>query len=281
VADGVTRILSDLHYRDHGGLRRLDEVGPLLEGVDAVILNGDSLESRTPEGPEVLAEVRAFFAATGVPTRFLSGNHGPDISPDAEAVLARGKVWVTHGDIFWDDAAPWSRFASQVHALVRDERQRRGLDPRRARLEDLLAAHRVAHLRGGAHHRPGDRSWRARLEHLVQTLFPPTQVLRMVGAWRTGPERAAQWARRHRPEAHVVVFGHIHRRGVWQPPGTGLIVINTGAFGPPLGPQCVDLDGQRVRVRRLVRRKGLWHPGEVRHDFALANPPHPKLSAAS
>ena len=138
----------------------------------------------------------------------------------------------------------------------------------------------MAHLRTGAHHRPGDRSWKARLAHLVQTLFPPTQVLRMMDAWRAGPERAARWASLYRPTARFVVFGHIHFRGVWQLPGTGHTVINTGAFGPPFGPQCVDLDAQRVRVRRIVRRQGLWHAGEVCHDFALANRPHPKLSAA-
>lgn len=280
MARSVTRILSDLHYRDHGGLRQLKMLRPLLDGIDAVVLNGDSLESRVPEGAEVLAELRGFFAEAGVPTRYLTGNHDPDISPEADAVLGEGEVWVTHGDIFWNDAAPWSRFAPQVRDLIADERRQRRLEPLVSPLDALFAAHRQAHLRGGAHHRPGDRRLRARLAHLVQTLFPPIQVLRMVGAWKQGPALAARWARQYRPTTRFVLFGHIHRPGVWRTADGELTVINTGSFGPPFGPQCVDLDAHRVRVRRLERRRDGWHPGEVRREFALANPTLPKLSAA-
>jgi predicted phosphodiesterase len=280
LAHGVTRILSDLHFRDHGGLRRLETLRPLLDGIENLVLNGDSLESRVPEGAEVLAELRGFFAAAGVPTRYLSGNHDPDISPEADAELASGALWVTHGDIFWDDAAPWSRFAPQFRALIADERRQRRLDPMTSPLAALLAAHRTAHLRGGAHHRPGDRRLRARLAHLGQTLFPPTQVLRMTVAWRQGPELAARWAKRWRPTARFVLFGHIHRPGIWTSPVGDTTVINTGSFGPPFGPWCVDLEANRLRVRRLERRQGQWYPGKVRREFALAKRTLSELSAA-
>lgn len=280
MAHGVTRIVSDLHYRDHGGLQRLEALRPLLDGIDRLVLNGDALESRVPEGPEVMAELRGFFATSGVPVRYLSGNHDPDISPEADAVLADGAVWVTHGDIFWDNAAPWSRFADTMRDLIADERSRRGLSPATAPLDALFAAHRAAHLRGGAHHRPGDRRLRARLAHLAQTLLPPTQVLRMAVAWRSGPGLAVRFAQQYRPTARYVLFGHVHRPGVWHPGGNDLTVINTGSFGPPFGPQCVDLDAHHLRVRRLERRGGSWRVGEVGREFTLARRTLPALSAA-
>jgi len=47
VPPAVTRIFSDLHFGDRASrARRLAQLRPLLDGVDALVLNGDTLDTR-------------------------------------------------------------------------------------------------------------------------------------------------------------------------------------------------------------------------------------------
>jgi len=117
----VIRIISDVHYRDRAGLQHLEALAPLFEGISHMVLNGDTLEARHPNSTGLIAEVRGFFDRAPAPVTFVAGNHDPEISNHAELRFAGGLVWATHGDIFWDSAAPWSRYARVMARLMRTD----------------------------------------------------------------------------------------------------------------------------------------------------------------
>lgn len=270
MPDRVVRILSDLHYRDRTGLQSLDALDPLLEGASELILNGDTLEARHPSSRALEEELRCFFLQRKMPVTFLAGNHDPAISESHERVLANGRIWVTHGDIFWDDAAPWSRYAKLLGKLIAEERLIREISTQSGSLRDLFAAHRAAHLRSGAHHDPSNRSLGARLAQVIRTLLPPKQTLRMIQAWRQAPEYAFSWANKHRPEAQFILFGHIHYPAVWRDRTSNRIAINTGSFEWPFRGLCVDVSDRSLTVRSLIRQGGRYRCGSILNTFPLA-----------
>ena len=110
------RIFSDVHFGDRASrVHSLAQLRPLCEGAAALILNGDTLDTRPGPDPDrssrLLSEVRSFFAAVGVPATLLTGNHDPALSPHHACDLADGRVFVTHGDIFFDEIVPWGHDA--------------------------------------------------------------------------------------------------------------------------------------------------------------------------
>lgn len=265
----VIRIFSDLHYRDgESRLQRLEALAPLLDGADRVIFNGDTLDTQSPDTRPGLDEIRATFAPFGSRAVFLSGNHDPDISDTAELSLLDDRVWITHGDVLFDDIAPWS--AQRPELAVRVARFSRQFPPQDlARIDTRLRIHRLA-CEGLAS--PHPRARRGNLAHLARaahTLAHPLRPFIMLRAWQTAPALARALALAQRPAARLVVLGHTHYPGVWRHPA-GPVVVNTGSFCPPFHNLYVELLGERVRVIRPELRRGEFHPGRVLADFPLA-----------
>ena len=264
------RIFSDLHYRDPASLvQNLDAFAPLLEGTEQVVFNGDTFDTQIPNLRAHVGEGRAFFARTAPGAIFLSGNHDPDVSDQAELGLRGGRVWITHGDVFFDDIAPWSHHRLELRRRIATL----GADlPPGAlgRIETRLRLHRLACQKlpdPPGRFRP--TLW-SRLRRLTRTLFPPTHVFLMLRAWRETPRLAAALARAQRPLARVVILGHTHYPGVWQVRGTPRVtVINTGSFTPPFGSLFVDIEGDHVRVVRIAQSGRRFLPGPVVAGFAL------------
>ena len=101
----MLRILSDLHFRDAASrFRRLEDLEPLLEGIDELWLNGDTCDNQTGMSAADVEAIRQFFR-TRVPTvRFLTGNHDPDLSTEHWCATPDGRVCATHGDAFFAGA---------------------------------------------------------------------------------------------------------------------------------------------------------------------------------
>ena len=77
----MLRLLSDLHFRDSSSrLRRLEDLEPLLAGVDTLWLNGDTCDNQSGLPAAAVAEMLAFFRGRVPVVRFITGNHDPDIS---------------------------------------------------------------------------------------------------------------------------------------------------------------------------------------------------------
>ncbi len=272
VAGQLTRILSDLHFGDRASrVDRLPQLRPLLAGVTQLVLNGDTLDTRPGPFPTHTAECRAaalaFFAGEIATTTYLTGNHDPDFSPVHHLTLAGGAVFVTHGDILFDDIVPWGRDAPLMRQLIAAEFAHAPVE-RRHELDYRLAVFRRVAAAIPQRHQSERNPVKYAFRFLTDTVWPPQRVFCILRAWREAPARAAALARRHRPAAKFIVNGHTHRPGVWQ--REGVTVINSGSYCPPLGGTCVDLAEGRLTVRRVEFRQGAFHPGATLAEFPLA-----------
>lgn len=264
----MLRILSDLHLHDaRSQVRALSQIEPLLAGVRTLVLNGDTCEMRRGLTAAQLAEVKTFFTARVPEVVFVTGNHDPDISEMHEYLAVDGRLWVTHGDVCFDDLTPWSRHAADIR---REVAAQLALEPR-ADYTQLPVRFRIArHIARTEAHVPDlvTRTWRSHASWFWRTFFPPTQVLAMLRCWRDLPRRAAELARSQRTSAQVVVTGHVHFPGVWRT-AHGPTIINTGSFFRPLGGNLVDVIGDRVQVRRIDRARDVFRPGKLLAEIRL------------
>jgi len=273
VAADFTRIFSDIHYGDRASrVHSLAQLRPLLEGPAALILNGDTLETRPGSdarfAADMLAEVTDFFPRHVAGVTYITGNHDADLTSHHALDLAGGEIFVTHGDIIFDDIVPWSRDAPLIRERLAAEFA--GLTPtQRADLPTRLAAFRRVAISIPQRHHSERNPLKYAFHFVNDALWPPNKVLQIFDAWQTMPGRAAALLRQHRPEAKFISIGHTHRPGVWRQPD-GVVVINTGSFCRPFGGCVVDLAPGRLVVRRIVSRGGEFHAGPALAEFALA-----------
>lgn len=247
----MLRILSDLHLFDARTLvRDLAQLEPLFTGVETLVLNGDTCEMRRGVSPESVAAMQAHFRARLPRVVFVTGNHDPGISDTHELMIADNRIWITHGEVFFDDLTPWARRrADLVRCVAEVLAEMPGADY--ANLEVRIRVAREVARRETDFPDRTTRSWSAHLAWTWHTFFPPRQPLAMLRSWRDLPARAAAMAAAQRASAQVVVTGHVHFPGVWRLQPT---VINTGSFFSPLGGNLVDVEGAAVRVRKIARR---------------------------
>jgi predicted phosphodiesterase len=273
VAEPILRILSDLHYGERSSrIGTLAQIRPLLEGAGSVLLNGDTLDTRPGPDPEgtarCLAEVRAFFEAEGLPARFITGNHDPNLPAEHWADLAGGRVFVAHGDILFPDIVPWGQDSPMILKLMREELavvpdvDMMDLDARFGIIRRVAAA-------VPQRHQVERHPIKFALRFAKDTIWPPTRILRVLRAWAEVPARAEALLARHRPGARFFIFGHTHRPGIWRLP-SGRVLVNTGAFCWPSGSLAVDVGAGRLVVRRVVKRAGAYHLGPALAEHPLA-----------
>jgi predicted phosphodiesterase len=255
-------------------VRSLAQLRPLLEGVDHLVLNGDTLDTRPGPAPAhtatCLAEVRAFFPAHAPRVTFLTGNHDADLTTDHLLDLAGGAMFVTHGDILYEDIVPWSQDAPGIRPQIAAGLAGLSVAERTQLLPRLNVWRKVA-AAIPQRHQSETRDLRYLIHFLQDTVWPPSRVWRVLKTWRGESAIAAAFAREHRPQAKFIVVGHTHRPGAWRTP-SGVVVLNTGSFCRPLGGCVVDLAGERVTVRRIVSRAGAFYPDAVMAEFSLATP---------
>ncbi|MBW7893560.1 MAG: metallophosphoesterase family protein [Opitutaceae bacterium] len=265
------RIISDVHYADQASrVTQLAQLAPLLDGIDQLICNGDTMDTRP--GPEpaataaALEAVKAFARNAGVPVNFITGNHDPDISDRHFALLAEGAVLLTHGDILYDSIVPWGRDAAIAGEFVCE--MRKTAPTHRHDLLSLLQIHRHAASRIPQRRQAERDGLKYLASFLGDTLWPLDRVWRILKAWRQMPVLAQALLEAHCPEARFLIIGHTHRPGIW-PLANGAVLINTGAFCPPIGRLLVDLTPTELLVRRIGQRRQDFHAGRVIARFAL------------
>jgi predicted phosphodiesterase len=228
----------------------------------------DTRPGPRPElGARLKREIEGFFSSLAAPTTFITGNHDPDLSKSHFADLAQGRVFATHGDILFRSIVPWGRDAAMVTRQIGEELAK--LPAGRAEVfEDRIEAYRRVAARVSQRHQAEPNPAKYLLRILFDTSWPPWRIANLFAAWRVSPGRAADLARRHRPGARFILVGHTHRPGVWRFPD-GIVAINTGSFCPPLGALTVDLWGDRLIVRRVLRKRGAFLPGGPVAEFPL------------
>lgn len=258
----MLRILSDLHLFDaRSEVRDLRQLEPLLAGVQTLVLNGDTCETRCGTTLAQVAELQDFFRQRVPEVVFITGNHDPDISGTHELLVADRRVWITHGDVCFEDLTPWARHVAELRRRAAAMRAEIPAEER-GKLETLFRiARAVAREETDLPDRT-TRSWAAHVAWVWHTFFPPRQVLAMFRCWRDLPKLAHALAVMQRPTAQVVVTGHVHFPGVWRL-DAGPVVINTGSFFRPLGGNLVDVHADRVEVRRIRRTAEGFSPGSL------------------
>jgi predicted phosphodiesterase len=272
VGAQLIRIISDVHYADRSSrVRSLEQLRPLLEGISALVVNGDMLDTRPSNDPEgtkaAHGAVRDFAASAGVPVTFLTGNHDPDISDVHSLEFADGKILVTHGDVLFDSIVPWSKDAPMIRtriiaalaALPEGESER---------FEGRIKAFRTVAASVPQLHQSEKDPLRYLMRFMSDTIWPPQRAFTILQSWGQTPERAASFAQRHRPKAGFVVVGHTHKPGVWKT-RSGTVVINTGSFTRPFGAMGAEVSPGRLKVHRIVSRKGRFHRGADVAQYAL------------
>lgn len=274
MSNAFTRIFSDLHYGDRASsLKSLAALRPLLEEPSALLLNGDTLDTRPSTTPDQTAalrhEVLTFFAQLSQPVTFLTGNHDPDLSAVSFVELAQRQVLVTHGDILFEDMVPWGCDAPMLRQRIAEELNRLPSDEREA-FEPRLRAYRRAASTIPQRHQSEKDPLKYLIGFLSDTIWPPTRVLHVLRAWREATERAAATVKKHHLPAKFFVMGHTHRLGVTRA-ASGLVVINTGSFCPPSGAGVVDVSAEKICLRELSRIRGEFRIGRTWAEIALAD----------
>lgn len=275
MARELTRILSDVHYGDRASrVHDLDQLRPLVADVDAVVFNGDTLDTRAGPRPQhtatCLAQVRAFTQSADAPITLLTGNHDPDISSDHWVSFAHGEVFVVHGDVLFEDIVPWGRDARIIRGMVAqaiNNRDPRALD--QISLEERMKIWRTISTSIPQRHQSERNLWKYALHFAVDTVWPPTRFFQIFRAWHREPQLATQLVRRQRPAAKFVILGHTHRPAIRRIAG-GPVIINTGSFTAPFGGYAVDITPGVLQVRRTAYRDGRFCPGPVVAEFSLS-----------
>ena len=273
VAATLTRIFSDLHYGDRASrVRSLTQLRPLTDGVAHLVLNGDTLDTRPGPAPIHTAacqsEVLAFFPQHAPQVTLITGNHDADLTNVHALDLAEGALFVTHGDVLYEDIVPWSRDADFIRLRI-DAALAALPEVERAQLAVRLAVWRRVAAAIPQRHQSETRRLRYAVDFLRDTIWPPSRVWRVLQTWRREPALAAAFVREHRPRARFFAIGHTHRPGAWQTP-SGIVVLNTGSFCRPLGGSVIDLTHDRLTLRRIVERGGEFRVGATLAEFSLA-----------
>jgi predicted phosphodiesterase len=271
------RILSDLHFGHPASvIEHPSQLLPLLRDVKTVIFNGDTVELRYMKGRQLGMHnarlMRDVCAEAGVRPIFINGNHDPILSELCHVDLVNGAVLATHGDLLFHDISPWSH-ESEIIAEAHT-RELASLDADSfLDFEKRLKASKRAALSIQLRKSRLRRDNLSVLRTVLRECWPPWRPLQILHSWTVTPERAEALLRVFRPRARIILIGHTHFSGCWRRgPRT---IINTGSFLPMSGRMAVDIVGEKLTVRRIVRDRGSYRAGKVVGEYAAT-----QLSAA-
>lgn len=273
------RILSDLHYgHPLGRIRSPADLVPLFEGVSTVVFNGDTVEPFLARGPREarvrLEMIAARVRAAGANPFFISGNHDPEETPITHADMLGGLLHVTHGDVLFDEIAPWGADGEQLAELRREAMLAHPFATRDDLSRQLLATRQAVQK---LHHHLGRQRARGPLTFLMRRVFWfPKRFLGAFRAWGETPELARRYLRQFRPHARFLVMGHTHRPGVRF--GGRRIVLNTGSFQVGLGSAYVDVSPEEISIGSIGYSRGGWRPKTPSRRFRVDD--YPLLSGA-
>ncbi len=260
------RILSDLHLGHPASrVNEITRLRPLLEGARTVVFNGDTSEERKKafreSGDALRAELVRLCAEVGANPVFLSGNHDPITPITHHLDLYGGKIFVTHGDVFYPDVSPWSRFHKQATEIMR----RIHADYTGEQLENLALLLEI-NKRISREIKPRLPSAKPGLMALAQTLWneawPPDRPFRILHTWATATSVAHAFVAKHRPDAKLTVVGHTHLRFTSEK--AGRTVVNTGAMMAFARASMVEIHNGAATVSHIDFGKGDACPGTPR-----------------
>lgn len=256
-------IISDMHLGRTGMVATADELAPLIEAVDILVINGDTAELHIDEWAATarreLDALRERCRRAGTRLVLLAGNHDPGLTPHRHLMLAGESVFVTHGDAIDPAVAPWSDSAGIIRDRRREVEASQTAEERESLAGVFRACREAAEAEWEVH---GDLG---KPTTILDTLGKPRKLAAITRYWVQNPRRMNAFADRFAPTSRVVVVGHSHRAGIRRIGSRD--VINTGAFGIPGPALGVLIDERGLHVHRIVKRNG-WRlcTTVVHHD---------------
>lgn len=243
------RIVSDWHLGHPGSrLTSIAMIEHLLDGVGTLVMAGDGREELVASwrglADELWGQLEQGCRNRGVEFIALTGNHDPEVSLEGWLTLDEGRILVTHGDMIYETASPWSKelFAKREEvASFLNTQNCRGL------MERWQCALEV-----GKMLRPCCRfspSLFGYLAYLKLALWPPERLLAIGKVWAGFAREGNCFLNKFAPETETLVCGHFHRPGRFQVGARE--VINTGSLMRLSKGLVVDYDGKSLKVRRL------------------------------
>ncbi len=247
------RVISDLHLaHERCEAPSVNELTPLLDGVDLLVVAGDLAEARESawqqRGLSLREELRTLCQLRGVELITLAGNHDPDAG-SLLLSLWGGRVIVMHGHALYKQGSPWGweylRYPELFHECIARFPNCDNSLEERLELSSQISQLTVPIMQ--RHDKIGNRHLRG----MLHCFFPPQRPLSIVWGWLTCGWRAENFARRFFPQAEVVVLGHFHRSGRWT--YGKRVIVNTGAWYKHATPYVADLqDGRLVSYHKAL-----------------------------
>ncbi len=258
LLDGEFIVLSDLHIGHQASrLQGVAPLAPLMACGRTLIFNGDTFEMRSTSdrlhSAAWVSELQALLENSGTRGIFISGNHDPIISETNHLECAETGTLITHGDVLFDNVAPWSTNASRYASA--HQRELAGLKPEeKSDLATRLAALRRATCSYDISHVPARPGLVGAMVHFLETIWPPWRPLRILQSWAEIPSRAWEFSQTWRPGTRTLIIGHSHLGGVWH--RNALTVINTGTSMVGFRPRAVRIAQGVITLHRLILKNG-------------------------
>lgn len=224
------RFISDIHFGHPKSLvQNPESLRFLLEKCNYLVVCGDLSETRKSpyqaDGLKKRARFLEMCQEVGVKPILLAGNHDPDEQVGLLKLLG-GSVCALHGHALFKVVAPWGWEYLQNKQASR-KLVKASPDADTNLLSRLELARAMSVLVPPVYTRSGGGKNKL-LRFLAHSAWPPERPAQILLAWLTMMWRMRRFTDRFLPEAEVVVFGHLHRRGVCRYSG-GRLFINLGA----------------------------------------------------
>lgn len=256
------RVVSDVHLLHPGTrARSVASLEGVIAGAGTVVFNGDTFEQREPfhrvQWEHCQDSLRDLCAREGAGCLFIRGNHDPQAGDHQWLDLCGGEVWVTHGDVLYDDISPWSHelmrgnLRRQLKQRLADENDRIG-DDLAARMQLTQWAREQLKAQPPRIH-PG---LRGRIYTVMAECWPPMRPFQILRVWTRSHLHADAVRQRFRPDARVVIHGHTHFPSVRR--SNGVTVVNTGSFHTLSRPWVADIQGREMKVLRARNQPHGW-----------------------
>ena len=265
-------ILSDVHlYSRSTWGREVEQLRGLWAQAKTVIFNGDTINWRLDREDDLREEATQHLTEIckqdGTEPIFLAGNSDVRISQQDVVSLNEGKIFISHGHLFFPGISPWAKHSS----LMLQERNRalQNLDDDKDTLAGQCLAIREAVMIMQQHclEKLRNKPFRRKLFNCIYLLRRIILAATILRAWREMIPFAMQFADSYAPEAKFLIMGHTHKPGIWQ--SDGRIIINTGSVGGVFGARVVRLENDTLKIHAVKKRNGRYVAGKTIAQFQV------------
>lgn len=275
----MIRILSDLHWGHKASrIKDIDSLRGLISGIDTIIFNGDTFEQKFEDSPAhrkhplpPISQLKDKVAEWGSKAFFITGNHDPKISNAHYCELNQKDIIVTHGDAIFDSIAPWSVNSQVLHQLVQKGLKNFEASDQSSSFYHFLQVYKDASVEEHALLKDYDPTVWGKIQIFARQAWPPTRALKVLECWNKAAANAVDLMRRFELSPQFLIIGHTHKPSISKIGET--TVINTGAFLPWPGANAVDIESDRISVRKIKHWNGQFSPGKTVAQFKIAVDP--------